>query len=157
MTGDESSLDSTVSTKDWKWAKVQPLFGESGCSNKACPFHQEPKCNEILCCALNLSDALIRAGYILPAAPNVNHCSHDRVRNADGMARTCNAQNGGTFDASGWANRPSWRGIVYFEGDLAVDFASHIRATGHIDLWNGTQALHAQFPNANVVWFWRMG
>ena len=157
MTGDESSFDSKASTKDWKWESVQPLFGESGCSITACPFHQAPKCNEILCCALNLSDALIRAGHALPAAANVNYCAHNRVRNADGMARTCNAQNGGTFDVSGWANKPSWRGIVYFEGDLAVDFASHMRATGHIDLWNGTKALHAQFPNANVVWFWRMG
>jgi hypothetical protein len=79
------------------------------------------------------------------------------VRNADGMARICNVQNGGNPDISGWTKRPAWKGIVFFEGNLLMDFASHIYATGHIDLWDGDKAVHSQYPEANLVWFWKMG
>ena len=52
---------------------------------------------------------------------------------------------------------------MYFEGNLvAVEPASKTHtdkraATGHIDYWDGTKALHAQYPKATVVWFWRLG
>lgn len=134
-------------TQEWSWANTYSKFGASGCSTPGCPFHG---CTGFLCCALNLSEALIQAGYTLPAATSVNYCAHNRVRNADGMARICNAQNGGRPDASGWSSRPSWKGIVYFEGNLG-------RATGHVDLWDGTKGVHNQFPAASTIWFWKMG
>jgi len=139
-----------MSTQDWKWNKVRPLFPKHGCSETDCEFHKPPDCSgdEIFCCALNVSDALIRATYTLPGADQVNYCPHDRVRNADGMARVCRAQNGGRVDASEWENRPEWKGIVYFEGGTV---------TQHIDLWDGSGAVHTQFPDADTVWFWKMG
>ena len=146
-----------TSTKDWSWKSAADKFSNHGCSESGCYFNQPGGCQTFLCCALNLSDALIRTGYSLPGATDVKYCNHKRVRNADGMARVCNKQNGGKCDVQGWKNRPTWKGIVYFEGDLRVDYASHIRATGHIDFWDGKKALHAEYPNANVVWFWRMG
>jgi hypothetical protein len=133
-------------TAAWSWQAARIHFGTVGCSVPGCPFHG---CTEFFCCALNLSDALIVAGYTLPGAQNVNYCPHQRVRNADGMARICNAQNGGRPDVSGWANRPNWKGIVYFEGNLG-------QATGHIDLWDGQQGVHAQYSNATTIWFWQM-
>lgn len=139
------------STKDWSWETVVPLFPKHGCSVRDCEFYLPPDCSSrpnTFCCALNLSDALIRAGYSLPNADEVNYCGHERVRNADGMARICKKQNDDKIDVSGWANRPSWKGIVYFEGGTV---------TQHIDFWNGTSAEHTQFPGADVVWFWRMG
>jgi hypothetical protein len=167
------------STQDWKYAEVLAMFGENGCSISGCSFHHPSGCASanVLCCALNLSDAVVRAGYVLPAANNVNYCNHSgasgkRVRNADGMARVTRAQNNGQIDASTWASRPSWKGIVYFEGGLALnslyvdaartelapsDFANVFTATGHIDLWDGTKGVHAQYPDATTIWFWRLG
>lgn len=167
------------STLDWKYDSVAARFGENGCSVSGCGFSHPNGCAtaNVLCCALNLSDAIIRAGYTLPQASDVNLCNHSgasakRVRNADGMARVTRAQNGGRIDASTWANRPSWKGIVYFEGGLSLssiyeelgrnkrapnDFPTTFLATGHIDLWDGTKGVHAQYPDSDVVWFWRLG
>jgi hypothetical protein len=141
-------------TTDWKWAKVQPLFDFTGCSVQQCPFAFNSTNPAIFFCALNLSDALLKAPYTLPAATNVNVCAHGRVRNADGMARTCRAQNGGAIDQSGWANRPAWNGIAYFEGGPSLG-----GATGHIDLYDGTtrDCLHKSYSDAAVVWFWKLG
>jgi hypothetical protein len=166
------------STQDWSYARVAARFGESGCSVSGCSFSHPQGCASasVLCCALNLSNAVVEAGYSLPSATDVNYCDHagasaKRVRNADGMARVVKAQNGGRIDASGWANRPSWKGIVYFEGGLSLqslyadaenteiapaDFASVFRATGHIDLWDGEKGVHAQYPNSSVIWFFRL-
>jgi hypothetical protein len=51
----------------------------------------------------------------------------------------------------GWNGRPNWTGIVYFEGGLSLR-----GATGHIDLWDGSQAVHRQFPNAEVVRYFKL-
>lgn len=168
-----------ISTKDWKYDTVSARFGEKGCSISGCSFNHPSGCAaaNVLCCALNLSDAIVRAGYTLPQASNVNYCDHSgnsgkRVRNADGMARIVKAQNNGRTDASTWPNRPEWKGVVYFEGGLLLtsiceelaqkkllpkDFYTTPLATGHIDLWDGTKAVHAEYPNADTVWFWRLG
>lgn len=132
---------------------MQPLFGITGCSVAGCPFRFDPA-SDFNFCALNLSDALVRAPYILPDAVNVNYCTHGRVRNADGMARVCRKQNGGGIDLQGWENRPSWNAIVYFEGGPSLG-----GATGHIDLYDGQtkKGLHASYPDAAVVWFWKLG
>lgn len=167
------------STQDWNYDKVIAKFGENGCSVSGCSFSHPSGCAtaNVLCCALNLSDAVIQAGYNLPTATDVNYCNHSgssgkRVRNADGMARVVRAQNGSKIDASSWANRPSWKGIVYFEGGLALrsiyeetartelapnDFSTVFRATGHIDLWDGTKGVHAQYPDATTIWFFKLG
>lgn len=167
------------STLDWKYDKVVAKFGENGCSVSGCSFSHPSGCatENVLCCALNLSDAIIQAGYSLPTAKDVNYCNHSgssgkRVRNADGMARVTRAQNGGTIDASTWVNRPSWKGIVYFEGGLTLrslydetarkelapkDFSAVFRATGHIDLWDGTKGVHAQYPDSTTIWFFKLG
>ncbi|TGD72192.1 hypothetical protein E4634_16120 [Mangrovimicrobium sediminis] len=156
------------STKDWKYDKVEAKFKEIGCIVSGCEFNHPQGCKSasVLCCALNLSDAVISAGYSLPSASNVNYCPHGRVRNADGMARVTKSQNSGAIDATGWANKPSWKGIVYFEGGLALsqiydgltrNSKSLILATGHIDLWNGSGAVHAEYPDAATIWFWRLG
>lgn len=141
------------STQDWSYSRVRVLFPNDGCTHPGCNFRRavHPSWNF---CALNLSDALLRSGYALPAAADVNTCDpahpKPRVRNADGMARICRAKNGGAIDASGWVNRPAWNGIVFFEGNLG-------NVTGHIDLWDGTQGVHGNYPQATTVWFWRMG
>jgi hypothetical protein len=151
------------STQDWIYRNVVALFPRHGCSVASCSYHFPPDCSSqpgTFCCALNVSDALIRAGYTLPAAISVNYCNHtssaangtNRVRNADGMSRICRQQNGGVIDVSGWASRPSWKGIVYFEG--GPDLGG---ATGHIDFWDGASAVHTQYPTAATVWFWRLG
>jgi len=103
---------------------------------------------------LNLSDALIRTHYTLPPALDVNYCPHHRVRNADGLARVCIAQNQGITDLRGWANRPSWNAIVFFEGGPRLS-----GATGHIDLYDGStrNALHATYQDAAAVSFWKLG
>ncbi len=162
------------STKDWKYSSVLAQFGANGCSVPGCPFNHPEGCgtDQVFCCALNLSDAIIKAGYSLPDADNVNYCAHNRVRNADGMARVTRAQNGGAIDASTWANRPSWKGIVFFEGGLGLtetyekaardvrapsDFAKVFAVTGHIDLWDGTKGVHATYSDATTIWFWRLG
>jgi len=145
------------STQDWKYDEILPYFQNDGCTVEKCPFNRNthPDWNF---CALNLSDALIRAGYTLPDAEDVNYCqpphAHGeplRVRNADGLARICKEQNGGRIDASGWANRPAWKGIVYFEGNFSPD------VSGHIDLWDGKQGVHGTYPDAKLVWFWKLG
>lgn len=162
-----------MSTRDWKYEKILPKFGEQGCSISGCSFHYPGGCAsaQVWCCALNLSDAIIRAGYALPSASDVNYCNHTtaaarRVRNADGMARIVRNQNDGKIDASEWKNRPSWKGIVFFEGGLSLDRAAAKApddyqkleaATGHIDLWDGKGGVHAEYPNADVIWFWRLG
>jgi hypothetical protein len=143
------------STQDWSWAKVYPNFGRGGCIVAGCPYNSaEHPGSDLFYCALNLSQALIASGYTLPAASSVNYCAHKKVRNADGMARICKMQNGGGIDESGWDKRPSWNGIVYFEGGPDLS-----NATGHIDLYDGKtkKALHESYPTANVVWFWKMG
>lgn len=167
------------STQDWDYDAVATHFGENGCSIGGCSFNHPNGCASasVLCCALNLSDAVIRAGYTLPGASDVNLCNHGgispkRVRNADGMARVIRAQNGGRVDSSTWAGRPAWKGFVYFEGGLSLsaiydelaeeklapeDFSTAFLATGHIDLWNGNSAVHAQYPDASTIWFWRLG
>ncbi|WP_426715145.1 T6SS effector amidase Tae4 family protein, partial [Campylobacter coli] len=105
-------------------------------------------------CALDLSDAVIRAGYSLPSiAVQYNKCSHDRVRGADIMARIVRSQNSDTIDASQWSNRPPWKGIVFFEES---DPATIV--TGHIDLWDGTKGVHGTYENwGRSIWFWRLG
>jgi hypothetical protein len=135
---------------DWSYSRIDGYFETSGCSVSGCYFNNWPG-NK---CALNLSDAILRAGYTLPGAANVQYCdspahSNPRVRNADGMARIVKAKNGGRIDVTGYANRPSWKGIVYFEGGIG-------NATGHIDLWTGTSGKHANYPDAQVVWFWQL-
>jgi hypothetical protein len=156
--GDEyepSQLFFPNSTQDWSWAKVYPKFGKGGCTTSKCPYNAvEHPGSDLFYCSLNLSEALIASGYTLPAASNVNYCDHKRVRNADGMARICKVQNGGAIDESGWDKRPSWNGIVYFEGGPSLS-----NATGHIDLYDGKTktAVHTSYPDANVVWFWKMG
>lgn len=167
------------STQDWKYSSVLAQFGEKGCSISGCSYSHPEGCStdQVHCCALNLSDAIIKAGYGLPAANNVNYCDHTgssgkRVRNADGMARVTRAQNNGNIDASTWADRPSWKGIVFFEGGLSLtsiyekaaraehapsDFAKAFAVTGHIDLWDGTKGVHATYADATTIWFWRLG
>jgi len=151
-----SQLFFTGSTQDWSWTKVYPKFGEVGCIVQGCPYNkaQNPGNSDLFYCALNLSEALLASGYTLPAASSVNYCAHKKVRNADGMSRICKVQNGGAIDESGWDRRPSWNGIVYFEGGPRLS-----NATGHIDLYDGKtrSAVHASYPDANVVWFWKMG
>jgi hypothetical protein len=132
----------------WEYEKIAREFGIVGCSVPECPFHGAG--NAVLKCALNLSDAVIRANYTLPTAPNVNLCPHGRVRNADGMARVIKKARGGP-QAQGWSNRPDWKGVVYFE-----DGPSLGRATGHIDLWDGSNAVHREFPDARVIWFFEL-
>lgn len=127
----------------WSFALASFLFDKVGCSVAGCPYHNSPY-NQ---CALNLSDALIRAGYQLPLAKDVNYCPHGRVRNADGMARVV-MKALGRPKVRGWANRPRWEGIVYFAGGNSLS-----GATGHIDFWNGKEALHATYPDAKDVWF----
>jgi hypothetical protein len=137
---------------DWSYTTIAGNFLSTGCNVPGCPFHNSGNGNpEIFYCALNLSDAILRSHDTLPTAANVNYCTHPnpRVRNADGMARIVRAKNNGAIDASGWANRPAWNGIVYFEGGFQ-------QATGHIDLWNGTAGVHANYPEATLVWFWRL-
>lgn len=168
-----------TSTQDWKYDTIAAHFGEIGCSVNECSFNHPRGCktDSVLCCALNLSDAIIQAGYTLPLASDVNFCNHasispKRVRNADGMARTIKKQNSERIDASGWANRPAWKGIVYFEGGLSLsaiseklaqenmlvnEYSIPFLATGHIDLWDGTKGVHAQYPDADIIWFWRLG
>ncbi|KAA0134439.1 hypothetical protein V6x_51630 [Gimesia chilikensis] len=149
--GQDAKTELNSSTQAWSWSKITPFFSKYGCSVQSCVFYLPPDCSSqpgTFCCALNLSDAIIKANYSLPDASMVNYCPHGRVRNADGMARICRVQNGGKIDVSGWDNRPSWKGIVYFEGN---------EVTQHIDFWDGRQALHKSYPNASVVWFWRMG
>lgn len=142
---------------DWSYQRVFERFGSSGCSLTNCYFrHSGASPSDLFYCALNLSDAILQAGYTLPSAPDVKYCdspahANPRVRNADGLARIVRAKNGGAIDASEWRNRPAWKGIVYFEG--GPDFS---RASGHIDLWNGTGAVHKAYPSASVVWFWRL-
>jgi Type VI secretion system (T6SS), amidase effector protein 4 len=131
----------------WEYDMIANEFGTSGCRIVDCPYHNAG--NVLLACALNLSDAILTAGYTLPAAANVNYCPHCRVRNADGMARVVRAALGGPH-ASGWSRRPTWKGIVYFEdGPQLAD------VTGHIDLWDGTKAVHASYSSASVVWFFK--
>jgi hypothetical protein len=161
--------------QDWNYAAVASKFGTSGCSYPGCHYNGicDPS-SAVFCCALNLSDALIQAGISLPQASNVNYCDqpphpNPRVRNADGLARICNAQNGGAPDASGWANRPKWKGIVFFGPPLGLFGAEdsgfrtepekniELAATGHIDLWDGQHAVHASYPGAATVWFWKLG
>jgi len=151
----EQRSDQSLSSTAWSWSSTYKVFGVQGCSVEGCPFHEAPKCTQFFCCALNLSDALIQAGYTLPSAANVNKCAHLRVRNADGMARICDVQNGGKPDVSGWANRPDWKGIVYFEGNLLLE-TGELAATGHIDLWDGKQGVHQTYPTADTIWFWRL-
>jgi len=152
MSKDKSTTaDSNSSTQSWSYSAAVALFPTHGCSEIACEFHLPPDCaghSGVFCCALNLSDALMRVGYALPASTDVNYCDHGRVRNADGMARICRKQNSGAIDASSWSNRPSWKGIVYFEGG---------EVTQHIDFWDGASAVHTQYPSANVIWFWKLG
>lgn len=141
------------STRDWSYSRTVAVFPRDGCAVSGCTFNAQhhPDWNF---CALNVSDALLRVGYTLPAAAQVNYCepahAKPRVRNADGLARICRAQNNGEIDASTWAARPSWKGIVFFEGNLGP-------VTGHIDLWNGTDAVHTSYPHAATVWFWKLG
>jgi hypothetical protein len=94
---------------------------------------------------------MIRSGFELPSASDVNLCEHQRprVRNADGMARILTTMFGRPA-ASGWKHKPSWRGFVYFEGGPSL-----ADATGHVDLWDGKDSLHRAFPDATTVWFWR--
>lgn len=132
----------------WEYDRVAREFDTVGCSVAGCPFHNAG--NVILACALNLSDAVIRAGYDLPTAPNVNLCPHGRIRNADGMARIVRKMAGGP-QAQGWSNLPGWKGVVYFEGGSRLQ-----GVTGHIDLWDGSKAVHRQFPDAKVIWFFRL-
>jgi hypothetical protein len=148
------SAPQTLFISDWSYSRILARFGTTGCTVPGCPFHDDGSGTPaIFFCALNLSDAILRAGYTLPPASNVNYCTHanPRVRNADGMARIVRAKNGGAIDVSGWANRPSWQGIVYFEGGPDLQ-----NATGHIDLWDGTRGVHAQYPTATTIWFWRL-
>ena len=163
------------STQDWKYIEVEKKFGENGCNISGCSYNHPKGCASanVLCCALNLSDAVIQAGYKLPSAKDVNYCDHKgssqkRVRNADGMARIVRAQNDGKIDISGWDNRPKWQGIVFFGGSLSLrrayeaalevdpTFNQPFRATGHIDLWNGKKGVHAEYPDAETVWFWKL-
>jgi hypothetical protein len=149
------ALIRTLSVGDWSWASLQPLFDTTGCSVAGCPFHRPAQEQPgIFYCALNLSDCVLRAGYAMPTATNVNYCPHGRARNADGMARIVRAQNGGSIDHSGWADRPSWNGVVFFSGGPSLS-----GATGHIDLYDGSSksALHAQYADATTVWFWQLG
>jgi len=144
-----------ASTQSWSWGTVHPHFGDSGCSELQCPYHRSSGTPAgINFCALNLSDVFIRSGYTLLQASDVQYCQHGRVRNADGMARVVRAQNGGAIDASGWQNRPTWNGIVFFEGGPDLT-----NVTGHIDLYKGAtqSAIHAEYPNASTVWFWKLG
>jgi hypothetical protein len=139
---------SAPASQQWEYDKIAKEFDTVGCSIPGCPFHR--KGDEVFKCALNLSDAVISANYTLPTAPKVNLCPHGRVRNADGMARIVKKVVGGPH-AQGWSHRPNWKGIVYFEGGPSLQ-----GATGHIDLWNGSNAVHREFPDANVIWFFRL-
>ncbi len=158
-----STLKSTAPDErlitDWSYQKIFDEFKADGCSVAGCHYHNSGAgSSNIYYCALNLSDAILRAGYSLPSATNVKYCdlpqpahSNPRVRNADGMARIVKSKNGGRIDRSGWANRPAWKGIVFFEG--GPDLTG---ATGHIDLWDGSDAVHKSYPTASVVWFWQL-
>lgn len=142
---------------DWSYQRIFERFGSSGCSVNGCRYHDSGAgASDIYYCSLNLSDGILLAGYTLPSATNVNYCdqpvhANPRVRNADGMARVVKAKNGGRIDVSGWTNRPAWRGIVYFEG--GPDLSG---ATGHIDLWSGSDAVHKAYPSATTIWFWQL-
>lgn len=68
----------------WSYSRSISHFGTDGCSVAGCAFHGI--CATVNCCALNLSDALIQAGYTLPhISESVNYCPHGRVRGAADM------------------------------------------------------------------------
>ncbi len=137
-----------TSDAGWRYGAIFREFGRDGCSVKDCVFHV--KGDDIYKCALNLSDAIILAGYNLPDAKDVNRCPHRRIRNADGMARVTREALGPPL-VRGWSQKPQWQGVVYFEGGPSLS-----GATGHIDLWDGSQGVHAQYPDARTVWFFRL-
>jgi hypothetical protein len=134
----------------WSYERIFAEFGSGGCSVDGCPYNGF----EGNRCALNLSDSIIRAGYTLPldGVAEVRTCPHTdpRVRNADGMARVLQRALGAP-DASGWANRPNWKGFVYFE-----DAPEFTEASGHVDLWDGAAGVHGTYDRAKVIWFWRL-
>ncbi len=145
------------STQDWSYERILTLFNSSGCTITGCPY-RDVGGGTINSCALDLSDAVLRASYTLPIISDpYNKCPHTnpRVRGADIMARLARAQNNATVDASGWANRPPWKGIVFFE---EPDPATSL--TGHIDLWDGAsgKGVHGTYPTwGGVIWFWKLG
>jgi hypothetical protein len=142
------------STQDWSFERLLTLFNKSGCTISGCPF-RDVGGGVLNSCALDLSDAILRSGYFLPSISEpYNKCPHvnPRVRGADIMARLTRVQNNGALDASGWANRPSWKGIVFFEEPNPGN-----SLTGHIDLWDGSHGVHGEYSAwGGVIWFWRL-
>lgn len=45
-------------------------------------------------------------------------------------------------------NRLFWDGVVYF-GDFA-------NATGHVDPWNGSKAVHTTYKDHSPTCFWKL-
>lgn len=173
------NITRVTSTKSWSFGKLQANFKRTGCSVANCWYNDEDqtKCGSTFnCCALNVSDAVYQAGYDIESLTGVKRCDsppHDnpRVLAASGMRAICNDINGAP-DATSWDTRPNKPAIVFFgpplgrvirredcpncchhEERASMEFA----VTGHVDIWDGTQALHEQYPGAAIVEFWLLG
>ncbi len=177
--GVQSVLKRVASTKSWSFAKLSANFKRTGCSVANCWYNDtgQTKCGSTFnCCALNVSDAIYQAGYDIELLAGVKRCDsppHDRPRvlAASGMRAICNDLNGAP-DATSWASRPKGApAIVFFGPPLGkvvrreeASSCQHVEesnaalaVTGHVDIWDGTQALHDQYPGAAVVEFWLLG
>lgn len=141
-------MTSFSSSADYK--KIESNFNKTGCSRPNCPYGPTFNGNR---CALNLHDAIIRSGYRMGTIGNVWQgwplCPHERIRAAQGM-RDLIISKLGEPNNKGWNNKPNYKGIVWFSGENFTD------ATGHIDLWNGTDAVHKGYKDTNEVWFWKL-
>jgi len=149
--GTHTTEDTTISTMSgFSFAKIREHFSESGCTKRDCSYgatythgHRD---------ALDLHNALFNAGYDLGTGGNhyKGHilCPHRRLRSSKGLVDLITEKIGKPA-ASGWENKPSWKGIVFF---LDHETLHH----GHIDLWDGEKGVHKTFPNSPQVLFWKL-
>jgi hypothetical protein len=139
----------TALSKNSSYGKIVAHFGTTGCTVAKCPYGSTFDGNK---CALNVHDAIIKAGYRCGTSGSqwkgFPLCPHERMRSAQGMEELIRSLLGAP-DAVGWANRPNWAGLVFFGGNFA-------NATGHVDLWNGKDAVHTPYPNTSPTYFWKL-
>lgn len=113
-------------------------------------------------CAIRMSEALVKTNASFTKvfkASGKNVCPHGYVRGAQDLASILQSSAGFGMRNFGWnasadANPP--KGALGKKGLVCYMNMPGFGGQGHIDLWDGTDAVGSAYWNAATIWMWNL-
>ena len=113
-------------------------------------------------CAIRMSEALVRTNAAFTAvfkASGKNVCPHGNVRGAQDLGSILQSSAGFGMRNFGWNGTASGEPPKTASGEKGIVCYMKIPGfdgQGHIDLWDGSNAVGSSYWNALTIWMWTL-